>query len=98
MITENPIQPQTQPEPQAPALRSGDLFGLPSKYWKAPFHYCRDASAVFDVHNHMILDVRGYGYLTGIGSLGLTDALACKIQDEVGEGLAKILNASWPNA
>ena len=28
MTTENPIQPQTKPEPQAPALRSGDLFGL----------------------------------------------------------------------
>ena len=27
MTTENPIQPQTKPEPQAPALRSGDLFG-----------------------------------------------------------------------
>ena len=27
MSTENQIQPQTQPEPQAPALRSGDLFG-----------------------------------------------------------------------
>lgn len=25
--TENPVQPQTQWEPQAPALRSGDLFG-----------------------------------------------------------------------
>lgn len=29
MTTENPIQPQTKPEPQAPALRSGDLFGPP---------------------------------------------------------------------
>lgn len=27
MTTENPTQPQTQPEPQAPALCSGDLFG-----------------------------------------------------------------------
>lgn len=27
MTTEKPIQPQTQSEPQAPALRSGDLFG-----------------------------------------------------------------------
>ena len=26
MTTENPIQPQTKPEPQAPALRSGDLL------------------------------------------------------------------------
>lgn len=28
MTTENPIQPQTKPEPQAPALRSGDLLAV----------------------------------------------------------------------
>ena len=28
MTTENPIQPQAQSEPQAPALRSGDLLGV----------------------------------------------------------------------
>ena len=34
MTTENPIQPKTQPEPQVPALRSGDLFGEVSRLKK----------------------------------------------------------------
>jgi len=89
---------ETTPEKgQSASLVCGDLFGLPSKYWKAPFRYNADSSAVHDAKGEMILDVRGYGYLTGKGSLGLPDALACKIQDELGEGLAKLINASWPN-
>ena len=36
MTTENSIQPQTQSEPQAPALRSGDLFGASLEWHKGP--------------------------------------------------------------
>lgn len=36
MTTENTIQPQTQSEPQAPALRSGDLFGASLEWHKGP--------------------------------------------------------------
>lgn len=65
------------------------------KYFKPPFRYDRDGSCVFDAAGNMILDVRGYGYLTGRGSgaLGLPDAEACAIQDEIGRHLADLLNA-----
>lgn len=42
----------------------------------------------------MVLNVRGRGYLAGIGSLNLPDELAVKIQDELGEDVARMLNAA----
>lgn len=73
------------------------LFKLPAKYWHAPFHYDSNGSCINDANGHMIVDVRGWGYLTGRGSLALPEELAVQVQNQLGEGVAKLLSAAWPN-
>lgn len=65
-------------------------------YWTPPFRYDPEGSCVWDAKNNMILDVRGYGYLTGKGSLGLSDVVAYEVQDQVGTHIAGLLNDNWP--
>ena len=66
-------------------------------YWKAPFRYDEEGQTIWDANNQRVLDVRGWGYLTGKGSgaLGLDEASAIKIQDDFGEGVVKALNTAW---
>lgn len=61
-----------------------------------PFHYDDQAQFIQDAENHLLLDIRGWGFLTGQGSggLGLNDVDALAIQDEIGRRITALLNGS----
>lgn len=60
--------------------------------FKPPFKYDNMGNCIFDADNNMIVDIRGWGFLTGTGGgLGYKDEKACKIQDAIGERIAKIM-------
>lgn len=54
---------------------------------------------VVDARGERILDVRGWGYMTGKGScaLGMSDESAARVQDEIGRNVATMLTALWQN-
>lgn len=79
-------------------IGSGALVGpLAQRHWKAPFRYDAEGAMIWDASGEQALDVRGWGRLTGKGALGLSGAEALRIQDDFGESVVRILNASWPN-
>jgi hypothetical protein len=63
-------------------------------HWHAPFRYEPEATMIVDRKGNRILDVRGWGYLTGTGAaaLNMSDQLAEPIQDAIGYGIADFLN------
>lgn len=65
-------------------------------YWKPPFRYNPEASAVYDAKGNMVLDVRGWGFLTGRGSMALPQDKAMQIQDQLGIFLANVATLNWP--
>ncbi len=82
------------------SLRCDALVGpLAKRYWKAPFRYEAEGTMIWDARGERTLDVRGWGRLTGkgCGALGLTEDEAAKAQDQFGESVVRVLNASWPN-
>jgi len=82
----------------APLVGTGEMVGpLAVRHWKAPFRYDAEGQTIWDANNERALDVRGWGYLTGQGALGLPDAKAEKIMDDFGQSVVRILNAQWPN-
>lgn len=84
----------TQENPDSASLRSGDLFGLAAPYFKPPFKYMH--GTIWDATSKVV-DMRGWGHLTGGGAHGLPHDKAAKIQDQLGEHLAQLMNAHWPN-
>ena len=85
------------PAPQG-SLRCGGLVGpLAARHWKAPFRLDPEGLTIWDANHERVLDVRGWGYLTGKGSLGLPDTEAEKIMEDLGQSVVRILNAQWPN-
>ena len=63
--------------------------------WKPPFRYNMDGQWIEDSKGQRMLDMRGWGYLTGKGSesLGMDEDAAAKIQDNIGKRTAELLNA-----
>lgn len=60
--------------------------------WKPPFHYVEMLTCVHDSENNIVLDIRGWGRLTGTGGgLALGEERARGIQDRLGELVAKLL-------
>jgi len=64
--------------------------------FKPPFKYLNFGTQIVDSNDQRMLDVRGWGYLTGKGcaALGLSDERAEQLQDAIGELVAKTLNDS----
>lgn len=68
--------------------------------WKPPFSYEPEGSMICDIDEKLILDIRGWGFLTGRGgmrsgtSLGLAETEAAAIQDALGWHVTKLLNDS----
>jgi hypothetical protein len=64
--------------------------------WTPPFRY--DHNRIVDAKGHLILDMRGWGFLTGMGgistgaSLGLDPDKAAELQDKAGKNVAKAMN------
>lgn len=63
-------------------------------YWHGPFQYEREGAIVIDTRGNRIVDIPGFGLLTGSGSQahGLPEEEAEQIQDEIGEMIARFLN------
>lgn len=78
-------------------LRSGRLFGMAGAYWLPPFRYDDEGQMIVDANGDRVLDVRGWGHLTGQGSHRLCHDIAESIQGEIGYGVAQLLNQAWPN-
>lgn len=68
-------------------------FTLAKPYFKPPFKH--DFGMIVDKDHHRMLDVRGWGYLTGGGALNLPQEKAADIQDQIGESVAKLLSENW---
>ncbi len=60
--------------------------------FKPPFRYCNVGNCIYDNNNELIVDIRGWGYLTGKGSLGYTAQLAVSVQDKIGERIARFMS------
>lgn len=63
--------------------------------WQPPFRYSMDGPWIEDSKGQRMLDMRGWGYLTGKGSeaLSMDEDSAAKIQDNIGRRTAELLNA-----
>jgi hypothetical protein len=72
------------------------MFESAKRYYVPPFRYDDCGAFITDANGDRILDMRGWGHLTGQGAHGLKHDAATKIQDQTGEDLAKLLTANWP--
>ena len=88
----------TAQRPAQPIVATGPLFALARPNWKAPFRYDPEGTCIFDADESKILDVRGWGHLTGAGAWRMPVEEAERIQDQLGRHLALVLNAAWANA
>lgn len=63
--------------------------------WQPPFRYNMDGQWIEDSNGQRMLDLRGWGFLTGKGSeaLGMDEDAAAKIQDDIGKHVAELLTA-----
>ena len=60
--------------------------------FKPPFKYDCMGQCIFDDEGQLILDMRGWGFLTGTGGgLGYDSEKAASIQDKIGERIAQIM-------
>lgn len=95
--------PATVPTPEAPTLqdqrsengeRTSSLASFDYRPWVPPFSYDPEGTRIIDSRDHLVLDVRGWGFLTGKGSeaLAMNEEGACVIQDNIGEHVTKLLN------
>ena len=62
--------------------------------WKPPFRYNPDAQWIEDSNGQRLLEIRGWGYLTGRGhgGLGMDGNKAASIQDAIGQRVAELMN------
>lgn len=83
--------------PPKPESVTGGSFSQPAGYapWQPPFRYNMDGQWIEDSKGERMLDMRGWGYLTGKGleALGMDEDAAAKIQDSIGKRTADLLNA-----
>jgi hypothetical protein len=83
--------------PEKLNAESGAGLAAASGYapWQPPFRYNMDGQWIEDSKGQRMLDIRGWGYLTGKGSeaLGMDEDAAAKIQDAIGKRTADLLNA-----
>jgi len=59
--------------------------------FKPPFRYDPDGQCIFDHNGNMIVDVRGWGFLTGKGAMAYDKEKAINIQDRIGRHIAHIM-------
>lgn len=56
--------------------------------YKGPFKYDQNGQYVFDNHDHMVIDIRGWGYLQRFVD-------GEQIQDNVGKLITQLLNQQY---
>jgi hypothetical protein len=87
-------QTEARPPPPPSAAPTQALsFATARKYWHPPFKH--DSGMIVDKDFHRILDVRGWGHLTGHGAHRLPEVVAADIQDAIGESVAVLLTDHW---
>ena len=59
-----------------------------------PFTYDEDGIFILDANGNKVIDIRGWGYLTGKGSgaLGWGDEKAIEVQDAIGKRIVTLMN------
>jgi hypothetical protein len=62
--------------------------------WTPPFHADAFGSYVLDAEGYVILQIRGWGHLAGVGGLHLSEDEAIGVQKARGEAIAAALNAA----
>lgn len=62
------------------------------KPFKKPFVYDEYGYSIMDANGNKVIDIRGWGYLTGKGTLGLASDEATDIQDNIGRRIAQMMN------
>lgn len=70
---------------------------LPNIGWgRTPWTIDEDGLAIYDADENKVLDIRGYGRLTGNGSggLGLAHEDAAKAQAQLAQHVVELINAS----
>lgn len=62
--------------------------------WTPPFKYDEFGNWITDSREHRILDMRGWGFLTGggHGALGMHEDDASAVQDRIGKRVCELLN------
>lgn len=65
----------------------------PFSPWMPPFRYDAMGQMIWDSQSNRILDMRGNGFLTGTGALGLPRDEAARIQDDTARMIANLMNA-----
>ena len=62
--------------------------------FKPPFRYNADGVWIEDSAGERLLDMRGWGFLTGGGSAacGLEEQVAADIQDQIGKHVAELMS------
>lgn len=85
----------TESNLDAVGRRTPPTCSLPS-HFRGPFKYHPSAGCIFDGNGTHVLDVRGWGYLTGRGEGGLRilEGPAAIIQDQFGDWVAAALTAA----
>lgn len=64
---------------------------FPWSHLTPPFRYFSSGEQILDSDNHLVADIRGWGYLTSVCGLQMSDAEACKVQDRFGEWIAQAM-------
>lgn len=79
---------RASPQPEATAAQ------FDYSPWTPPFYYDDLGTRIVDAKERIILDVRGWGFLTGKGqeALGMTENKAEDIQNAIGEHVTRLLN------
>lgn len=66
---------------------------LPNLAWATlPWAYDDEGMFIFDSRGHKVLDIRGWGVLTGGGALHLDEETASKAQKEVAKHVVETVN------
>jgi len=61
--------------------------------FQLPVRYDRETQWIWSADNQHLVDMRGFGYLTGTGGLHLGHNLACAIQDARGEYICEAVHS-----
>lgn len=61
--------------------------------WVPPFRYHEGGQWIEDSKGQRLLDLRGWGFLTGKNALAMEENAAAQLQDKVGRHVTELLNA-----
>jgi hypothetical protein len=97
MSEENLAQPETvKSVPTVTTSSSSPNEINPFYPFNPPFKYDEMGQSVYDRDSNLIINLRGWGFLTGAGeqALGMQYDEAAKIQDLIGRHLVKLMNSN----